>query len=837
MINSIYNKNADSNISPYENLVPSGVSNVLIKGNVLKKDGKNIRIKSDLDNNVIFDMVTKKNLNIRQGTMLSIKKSEIETITKISDKQLEEEKQREKEEVEELKNLDLKASSENIDALKNLKNNEIPLTKENILKFATIKSELLNINTNIDLNSLAKLVNLGFDVENMSIYDLRNAIKNSNKTDFDKNLTVLNFKTDKEIDYDEARQIANEIYGSNMGKDIYDIIISLKKNDIDINKENIDYIHEMFSKLYDLKEIKNQDILKAIELDEQNISIDLLYKVKNYITNSSIISLPNKYKDEIKIPTDKDIKQMSGQIISKLKNMGFDKEEFEIASSILKNNMDLNFENVSNIKQINEDLSKVQEVLDKNIAGLLIKSGIDIPAMDIRQLLQEINAISKEMENLEKLSLNEEDMKLAQQFIGIMKELNSNTILNASVKSLLHSNNLGKDFYNKLFSNSKYSKIMSYEKAVTIKTSIILTNVKNIDFENMAYRNNHISLIDIAKNYSLFNIGQEDKNLKILKYKTDVQTDIKMSIKEHYDYLRMNMRTVHINTIVREGIDVLSSDIREIGKIIKEKNYNQNKFIKTINSLNKFNIDKISSNLVSTQSDINLKNIQKSFEIENNENNYVNMISKFIEKAKKTDIKDLKEIAYDLEKILNDNIYASKKELFKNINKIYENLKDVEKTLTDSDKEDKSILKKYLEDISKNIKETSKFTAKDEMLQIPFYMNGEGRNANVYAKTKKNKKGKIDPENMSVLIDLNTDNLGKMGFYIKTDNKKLSIKISGEKNSMQKIKSSIQLLDTNLAKLGYNIEFVDIISPTEKAKISFVEENMRTSNNNIDFFI
>ena len=89
---------------------------------------------------------------------------------------------------------------------------------------------------------------------------------------------------------------------------------------------------------------------------------------------------------------------------------------------------------------------------------------------------------------------------------------------------------------------------------------------------------------------------------------------------------------------------------------------------------------------------------------------------------------------------------------------------------------------------------------------------------------------------MSVLIDLNTKNLGKMGFFIKVENKKLSVKISGNDDSMKKIKSDVLSLDKNLSSLGYNIDFIDISSPEENAKLSFVEDNNSTSGN-IDFFI
>lgn len=161
----------------------------------------------------------------------------------------------------------------------------------------------------------------------------------------------------------------------------------------------------------------------------------------------------------------------------------------------------------------------------------------------------------------------------------------------------------------------------------------------------------------------------------------------------------------------------------------------------------------------------------------------------------------------------------------------------MEQIVLKSQSKDKEVFNKYLNEIKENIRETYKMSSKNEMIQIPFYMNGESSNANVYAKTKKNKKGNIDPNDMSVLIDLNTKNLGKMGFYIKVDNKKLSIKISGNDESVSAIKSNLQSLDNSLNSLGYDIDFIDLISPENKAKISFVNENTRDINSKVDFFI
>lgn len=839
MINTLYNNkaNLDKKITsnPYEDIASS---NTIIKGSIIKKDGKNIRIQlGDNKTKEIFDVVTKNNLSVKQGEMLTIKKSEIETITKISNESLEKEKEREKKEIEELKKEDLQPTKENIDALKNLKNSEIPVTKENILRFATIKNSLTDFTQNINLNTLAMLMNKGYDIENIPLSQLDKIVKDESILQ-DKKISALENKVNTTISYDEARDISTKLYSSQMGKDIQDIIISLKKNDIEITKENVDKIYDTFSKLYDLKEINNDNIIKTLEVDDANISIDLLYKVKNYITTSSVSVSSVKYTENITNNlTDEDIEKMTPDIENLLEKIGIDKKDIDIAKAILKNNSQINKENVEEIKEIKEVLSQIQELMDKNVAGMLIKSGVDISSMDIKQLLKEITSIINELQNVDNLQLTDEQMDLTKNLIDAIKQINSNTILkNISVKSILYSSKIGKDLYDKLFSNQ--TSFFSYENKVSIKASIVLNNLENIDFNRIDYKHNNISLQYLAQKHSIFNDNSNSK-LQSLEYevKYESKTEVQNGIIKHYEYLRMNLRATHINQMITNGIDPYTSDIRQLSSLIKNQHLKQSKTFEKLSHLNDYTINNISSNIVAAQSEFTLKNIKKSFDLENNTGNYIDSIKSMLNEIKEKDFKELKQISKKIENILKENHTFTKDDFRKNIEQIYKHIKEMEQIISKSQGKDKEVFNKYLNEIKENIRETYKMSSKNEMIQIPFYMNGESSNANVYAKTKKNKKGNIDPNDMSVLIDLNTKNLGKMGFYIKVDNKKLSIKISGNDESVSAIKSNLQSLDNSLNSLGYDINFIDLISPENKAKISFVNENTRDINSKVDFFI
>lgn len=836
MINNIYTKNANINTKIKDIYDSSSSSNMLIKGTVLEKDGKNIRMKTD--DNMILDIVTKNDLTVSQREILTIKKSQIESMTKLSDEKVEEEREKRDEDVKELEKVDVPVTKENLDALKHLKNSNIPATKENILKFVALKSSINNL-ANIDINLIVNLMNSNTDIRNESIFDLFNMAKSTKSSLSDKFTTILENKVKSPISYDKAREISMDIYGSKMGKDIQDIIISLEQNNVEINKDTIDTIHDVFSKLYNLRDITDEDVAKSLQIDE-NVSIDTLYNIKNFISTSYISSSNVSYSQKTEIPTDKQLESMEDEILNTLKDMGFTSEEISIAKAILKQGEDINKQDILVIKEIRDDLSTLQNLLDKDIAAMLIKSDIDISSIDIRQLLNEVNSIIQSMEDIASVVFTEKENEMAISLLDAIKQINSNTILsNISVKSILSLSNTNNDLYNKFFGDGLNNNFASYENSISLKASIVLNKIESIDFSLIDYRNDNISLNYIASKNSIFKQNFEDEpKLEKLNYQTTYtqSIDIKVEINSHYQYLRANMRASNIIQMLNDNIDPMATDIRTLSNIVNVQNARQKEIFDIFNSMEKRDVNFAVANIISNNQSPTLQNVKKSIDIYKNEDNYIEILDKIIKDSEKYEMEEVSRVAKNIQRQLENQKNKTKDGLRENIQNMFQELSNLENVINSDKKPEKSILQNHIKNLSENIRQSQKLSQNNDMLQIPFYMNGESNNANVFAKNNKGKKGKINPDDMSVLIDLNTKNLGKMGFFIKVENKKLSVKISGNDDSMKKIKSDVSSLDKNLSSLGYNIDFIDISSPEENAKLSFVEDNNSTSGN-IDFFI
>ena len=163
----------------------------------------------------------------------------------------------------------------------------------------------------------------------------------------------------------------------------------------------------------------------------------------------------------------------------------------------------------------------------------------------------------------------------------------------------------------------------------------------------------------------------------------------------------------------------------------------------------------------------------------------------------------------------------------------YQHMKEAEEIVKTLKKEDKEVFEKYLRQMSEYLKESSRASKGESMLQIPFYMNQEGSQANVFVKTPK-QKDKIDPEDMSILMDLSTKGLGDLGFYLKVEHKSVSVKISAGETVLSSIKNEMTSLENLLQNIGYELKKVELSGDEDTAKISFVEETARQLPSGLD---
>ncbi len=264
-----------------------------IRGTVVEVNENDVTI--DTGNKKLLNLKLKESIDAKAGDTVVIDKKNIIESKKVDD--IKNEKTTENEKIEYsdiLKRLDIDVNDENLEAVKTLKNNDISITKENIMSFVYSKKTLDDIIVNLDYDSAVKIMDKGVDIENDSLQKIADTIKEV-KNEKESFSFLKLFKNKKELTTDEAEKITEKLYGSKMGKDITDIVKTLYKKNVNITKKNIERVNDIFYKLDKLQDIEEETFIDTVK---NNISptIDNLYSIKNFVKKGAI-----KVADKIRL--------------------------------------------------------------------------------------------------------------------------------------------------------------------------------------------------------------------------------------------------------------------------------------------------------------------------------------------------------------------------------------------------------------------------------------------------------------------------------------------------------------------------------------------------------
>jgi hypothetical protein len=161
------------------------------------------------------------------------------------------------------------------------------------------------------------------------------------------------------------------------------------------------------------------------------------------------------------------------------------------------------------------------------------------------------------------------------------------------------------------------------------------------------------------------------------------------------------------------------------------------------------------------------------------------------------------------------------KEAGKDLNQKLSDLKEIIKNSDIRNRE--NIVAKTDNIISKNkmASDINRFT----YMQIPINLNSEQKTAELFVYNRKKTKKQLDPNDIIMLIGLDTTNLGRVETAIKVQNKNVSLKICGENASAIDIlkKRSVGLKKV-LGEIGYLLSDVKVERLFEKTTVVNAEE-------------
>ncbi len=774
-------------INNKENIINSyGITPTLpydIEGVLVDKNGKDIKIEKTIDNKTVeYSLRLKEEIVGNLGDNIKVEKDNI-VAAKVEEKEeiVKEENQTRKA-ADIIRELGLEYTEENIRMVEFLINSGIPITKGNLDSYIKSREYLNKIVEGIDPNLFVKLMDKGIDLEGESLQKIAQALEEvqNEKTPF----SLKRFlRLEKDLTYKEAEEIAKEIYGQKMGKDVYDTIIALHREKLPITRENIDKTIEVMSKLHNLKGLKDDTYVKVLN-EDISFNIDNLYKLNNSYTVTPIENnMEAKTFEAFTIGKETTIDGLK-EILA---NLGLEDniENINILREFIVNDMVMDKEKYNKIISMKEAVKELIDLLGYEETARLNEKDINPLEEDINQLVKELKK-EKDIEENDKSIDNKkiEDIRRNLEILGKVKD-----------KDLLMLIKNEEDFTLKAIKeiiDTGIEKELSIEHKTLDKT-VHLSNILNTLGEDL--NSNTVFLAtkryDILTLNSLF-MAQEEITTS---QETIVPVDRVNEglIFEEYLRARNNLTINIVKESIKDGQTLEHMPINELNNYIDKKINRYKESQRMINEIKdiKGNEEKILPIIMRNQIPMTLKEIKDINSFLNGEKGLANILKEVMESNNPKYTEEFKEEL----KLLKEKISTSIKngdDGFKDEYKELMNSLSSSNNSFDKNKREESKEEEY-------IKIQSKISKKDMIFQLPIEIGNEYKSLNIIVPDIQ--KG-IDKNNMKFFISLETDNIGSVDIELNVKGKEVQINID-EKGTA--LKNNLSLLEKGLQNLGYSL--------------------------------
>lgn len=205
---------------------------------------------------------------------------------------------------------------------------------------------------------------------------------------------------------------------------------------------------------------------------------------------------------------------------------------------------------------------------------------------------------------------------------------------------------------------------------------------------------------------------------------------------------------------------------------------------------------------------------------ENNDTKFETIQKQSIESSEYK--KDLEEILQKFYVKIDENTGAEDLKIKKTYKDMYEKLEFIKHAVELSNELQKNEILNKIDNLQSNLKFINDLNNHSTYIQIPLNILGKNTTGELYVLMKRSKGKKIDPQNASVLVSLNTPNLGQIDSLINVNKKNISLNIRVEDQSIISfIKGNYIQLYNSLLDKGYKL--VDV-------KYRLIEEEVNALN-------
>ncbi|WP_041719374.1 DUF6240 domain-containing protein [Alkaliphilus oremlandii] len=853
MTNNIWGKGIYSNIINSYMKAPSSPK---IKGTLLAIDEN--KVKLDVGNGKAMDLVLNKFLNAKVGDTVTIKKSDIVnakmgSINTTTEEPSAEITQGKYEYI--LSSLGMPAKEGNIEAAKILDHHGVNVTKENIVSFLAAKEQLSSLSEKLDYDKVIQLKDKDIDFEKESLQKVLQELEGVKVEK--KPFSLLRFLgLKKDMTTEEAEKIAHDLYGSKMGKDVTDIIKALDKAGVKITRESIDHVDRLFHKLHNIQGIEDTTIIDSVK-NKIEPSIDALYKLKNAITKGAIrleeklgemvSKAYNAYGSAGNMVTEEDLKRLEGDIEARLMEMGVKvtEEIISTAKDVVARGLDLTKENLERIVAIKGSILELNTNLDYEKTAILMAGGIDMEKIHVVHLANMVADIadSQTMDislGLDKLGILQLIEKLDMMTIALHHKLGlENTLEGLNITQGMMDGEISLEQWLSQLQGLEDSK----ETAGNIKMEDVTRILENRSAENAIEAEAKAAIYLRANAERLGSLMEEGYSKELIHALIQVDKPLNLSNvqallmeKRMLDRVAENLTNEKIESILDGGNKVEKLSLNQLERLltssskaneqpseektvqdalknaaaIEEAVDKAKGLVDTLKQITPERRDSIISLLMKNAMPLTLKEVQKLSFFLNNERQIgheLEAILSIIENNKNEEIAQLAaRLRTGIHKMTSDMKEGKPfgERPYEEFSQILRALESKSAHLSGGER---SSLQKSGERLLDSLELQVHLNRQDTLLQLPLMMGDQLKNLQMYVMRDKKGSKKIDPKNMSVLLNFDTNNMGNINIYMAVNYSNIVMKIGlNHTEDKELIENYTKDLEKYLEDLGYSLK-------------------------------
>lgn len=755
-----------------------------VEGKIVEKNGKNVKIEKSIDGKTFeYSLRLKDEPKAEVGETVEIDKEDIVSY-KVEEKKQEIKREENINIQKILRELGLKHTSENVRMIENLLQNGIKVTKGNVDSYIKSKKYLTKIIQDIDMKKTIKLGEMGIRLEEDSLQKIAEALEMIE----DEGFSIRKFlKIDKDISYKEAEKISKQVYGRKMGKDVYDSIIALKRENIPITKENIENTLDAIKKIKSLKDIEDRVYIKFID-GESEFSIDNLYKEQNQYTTSSIQS-----SGDVSIFQNTTIKDQANidSLKQVLRDIGLEDtlENVVVLREFIYCDIDITVDKYNSFIDMKNAVSELLDIIGENGMSSIVADESNLQE-NIYSLVGKLKNEDNTRENIEiedNVEILNDKPKKQDENLKVLQEIEDKELLKL-IKS-------GEDFTLKNILKIKSTDLGVRQVDNPIEYKTVESAQRLVDI----FRNLGESLIpeviskssNINKEISLESLNIASKQEEVSNSRNiEVLDKEKISfIQREYIRIKNSLTTNVVKWSIMQGKSIEKMPIVELSPYI-EKSLEKYRETKKLNQDIKHiegKQERLIPMIMKNNLDMTLKEIKNIDSFLDGEKNLSNTIDDLLKDENYQ--KEFKEGIQTLQKNISDGI--------KNGQHVKEDYDSLINTMLDTntssdDKQNETRKDEYL-------KIKNKISGKDIVFQLPIEIGDEYKTLNVIIP---NARDGINKSNMKFFVSLETENIGKINIDIDVKGSEIYMNLGEEKNLL---KPKLKELKDDLKSIGYTL--------------------------------